>query len=95
MKHTPGPWFLWALDGSDFTAISTVPKQPHSHKIDMDHEVLGSSEWLRVSDEDLRLMVAAPELLEACKAALRKFPADAGCSLTTQLLDSIAKAEGP
>lgn len=65
-KHTPGPWYLVADDGTDFTAIATVPEIDGD--TDMEHEVLGSSEWLRVNLEDLRLMAAAPELLVALQA---------------------------
>lgn len=64
-KHTPGPWYLIADDGADFTAIATVPRI--EGKIDPDNEVLGSSEWLRVSTEDLQLMAAAPEMYALTK----------------------------
>jgi hypothetical protein len=56
-KHTPEPWYVVADDGSDFTCISTRPELPEGETIDMDHEVLGSSEWLRVSGEDLDRVV--------------------------------------
>lgn len=63
MAHTPGPRYLIADDGCDFTAIAT--KQSISGELDLEHEVLGSSEWLRVNPEDLKLMAASADLFEA------------------------------
>lgn len=57
---TPGPWFLISSDGTDFTAIATVASI--NGPMDMDHEVLGSSEWLRVKPADLERMVRVPEM---------------------------------
>lgn len=62
-KRTPGPWYLIADSGCDFTAIST--KKTIDRDIDIDTEVLGSSEWIRAKPEDLKLMAAAPDLLNA------------------------------
>lgn len=76
--HTPGPWYVVAEDGSDFTAISTEPALPPGKKSDFKHEVLGSSEWLRVHPKDLELMAKAPELLkenEALKARIKELEA--------------------
>lgn len=79
MSYTKGPWFLLQTDGADFTAISTRDKLPlsewHKNKdgspkldtMDLDNEVLGSSEWLRATEEDLKLMASAPKLYEALK----------------------------
>lgn len=89
-KHTPGPWFVVAEDGADFTAIATKPSI--DSEMDLECEVLGSSEWLRVKPADLQLMAAAPELLEA----LRNYVD--GCSLSVDALAfaraAIAKATG-
>lgn len=63
--HTPGPWHLVATDGTDFTAIAT--KAEICGDLDLDAEVLGTSEWLRASPEDLRLMATAPELFAALR----------------------------
>ena len=62
-KPTPGPWFYITDGGTDFTAIAT--KKEIVWGIDLDAEVLGSSEWLRASKPDLMLMAAAPDLLAA------------------------------
>ena len=67
-KHTPGPWYVVNHDSfSEFTAISTKPEISGNSKIDLENEVLGTSEWLRAKPEDLGLMALAPELLEACQ----------------------------
>lgn len=70
-KHTPGPWYVIKSDGTDFTAISTKPQIEEDMYLDF--EVLGSSEWLRVKPDDLTLMAAAPELLEALKFSLSEW----------------------
>ena len=62
-RGTPGPWYVVAEDGADFTAIAT--KQQIDGVLDLDFEVLGSSEWLRANSKDLHVMAAAPEMLEA------------------------------
>lgn len=64
-NQTPGPWYPAAADGMDFTAIATVPKLEGA--MDLDHEVLGASEWLRVKPKDLKLMATAPELFYALR----------------------------
>ena len=88
-KHTPGPWFVVSEDGADFTAIATKPSI--DSKMDLDCEVLGSSEWLRVKPADLQLMAAAPELL----AALGDICMELGeCGLTEKARAAIAKATG-
>ena len=66
--HTKGPWFAITADGTDFTAIATQAEI--SGDMDLESEVLGSSEWLRATYDDLRLMAAAPELLDAAEKAL-------------------------
>ena len=63
-KHTPGPWYVLSGWGTDDTAIST---KPPGNRYDDSNEVLGYSEWLRIKDDDLTLMAAAPELLDALK----------------------------
>lgn len=59
---TPGPWFVVAEEGMDFIAISTTPGI--AGQTDHDAEVLGSSEWLRATREDLLVMAASRELLD-------------------------------
>lgn len=70
-KHTPAPWYLIQTDGTDFTAISRREKNG-----DLGDEILGTSEWLRATPEDLRLMAAAPDLLDALHLAEIQITAD-------------------
>ena len=96
-KHTPGPWEArciesqeWAIDApngdptigySSWTALASV---------------YGSNDFRRegeaVAEANARLIAAAPELLEACKAARALTPDG---TYTASVLDAaIAKAEG-
>ena len=89
-EHTPGPWILICVDGADFTAIATrlIPLGA----MDLDAEVLGSSEWLRAEPADLRLMAAAPELLAALQAI--RVLAPLGSMMRVEADAAIAKATG-
>ena len=73
---TPGPWYVWdynAIGMGEPTALATVP-QPSKSEIEAEKicpsnvEVLGSSEWLRISAADLNFIVTArsalPNLLQ-------------------------------
>lgn len=58
-KHTRGPWSWYtrnghrvAIDGPDGTEVARA-------------EEYGASAWIEVSEDDARLIAAAPELLEA------------------------------
>lgn len=58
-KHTPGPWSWYtrnghrvAIDGSGGAEVARA-------------EEYGASAWIEVSEDDARLIAAAPELLEA------------------------------
>jgi len=62
---TPGPWYYNGQLGTDYAVISTV-----LGSYNYDHEVLGTSEWVRVNNEDAHLIAAAPELYEALEEAL-------------------------
>lgn len=67
-KATPGKWYYWMVDDTDFTAIATIP-EPSASNTASAHEVVGSSEWLRAEPDDMRAIVAlrnaAPRLLDA------------------------------
>ena len=63
-KHTPGPWYV--TDNTEpFTDTAIATRTDLTQENYQDHEVLGYSEWIRVKPEDLKLMAAAPDLLEA------------------------------
>lgn len=67
MTHTPGPWTVAGEIYDDIRIITLhpMPKADHCYG---DQTVVGSSEWTHVSDEDARLIAAAPDLLEALEA---------------------------
>ena len=56
-KHTPGPWEIERGYGTIIKSIG--PCVPDEY---------AGSAWLEVSEEDARLISAAPDLLEALKA---------------------------
>ena len=66
--QTPGPWFLVADDGADFTAIATTQNLDGAMILGV--EVLGSSGRLRAKRADLLVMAAAAEMLELLTSAV-------------------------
>jgi hypothetical protein len=84
-KHSPGPWRLKQVGLEVWGADKRVVANP---------DIGASSE---ISDETKRanaqLIAAAPDLLEACKAALAYFH-DAKAGPCEALRAAIAKAEG-
>lgn len=94
--HTPGPWYPVKLGASP----------DHSWAIDGElHEVARLPEWTdnqAEAEANARLISAAPELLDACKAALAmfkgQFPLEHGNpelgATWGALEDAIIKAEG-
>ena len=97
--HTPGPW-EWV--GAE---IDSKYCGPPAYGVVMESRVScgaycqGGQVELDVSDADARLIVAAPDLLRAAKAAVaalnqpKTYPGDIG-NATRWLNDAIAKAEG-
>jgi len=104
-KHTSGPWQVWPThwaggsDAAKFDGVNTIwidsPRgelarlKPNGRKVD------------ELVYADAHLIAAAPELLEACKAALNGLYSyrdiDGNCSARTekeQLIAAIDKAEG-
>lgn len=93
--HTPGPWAIYASSVADQAERSwmkgvTIYSAPTGKRI-------ADTCWLNSSnDHNARLIVAAPDLLAACKEFVRKV--DAGEARSTrsyaQMKAAIAKAEG-
>ena len=65
MSHTPGPWRWWACKGGDYDPMSDYAQ------IAAGTEHVARVNLARVTEDDLRLMVSAPDLLEALQKALR------------------------
>lgn len=91
-KHTPGPWR--ASGGSLTVPKCHVLSGSGKASYALAH-VFGETEVERMANA--RLIAAAPELLEACKAALptlaREYPIGKS-ALSKQVQIAIAKAEG-
>ena len=101
MKHTPGPWFINRARKPDNTG-------GYDYAIDEGHEKILAETFEHVGWQDnskkeyekfpaeanARLIAAAPELLEACKAALMELSGLSNGKECIQLKQAIAKAEG-
>lgn len=103
--HTPGPWEFVIGDsyGSQDAIIRSVRDDPRDVQVVMRAETHPS--WIEDPEflADCKLMAAAPELMEACKAAMDwidKFgehaPIQFGgeAELYQQLRAALAKAKG-
>ena len=95
-KYTPGPW---EVDTSRLLAsVNTAPmNQQHKH-IAMANYFNSVEPETRVTEQEClanaRLIAAAPELLEACKAALKLANEMSEGDLYDQIKNAITKAEG-
>ena len=81
-KHTPGPWMV------DGTEIRGEAQHASQRICDMAPGF---------SDEDARLIAAAPDLLEALQALTKLYDTDEGCRALPEYLAAraaIAKATG-
>lgn len=93
--HTVGPWVSAEVDYGHMVRISSSPSNDVrfivADVVVPDNARRGRSERPRFLD-DVAIMTAAPELLEACKAARALTPDG---TYTASVLDAaIAKAEG-
>ena len=82
-KHTPGPW--------------KVVKPLHGHATQYRCAQIGRDKdytTLELKPEDARLIAAAPELLEACKAVMRLDYLHEHNALAKQVEAAIRKAQG-
>ena len=104
MKHTPGPWNV-DCDSVSYAQSQTDHTQPlltvHSAKTNivyvelsvLNHEGVGcNSSFDEEQKANARLIAAAPDLLDACKAA-RDALTDGNEVVWQKLVSAIAKAE--
>src|SRR6218665_3967604 len=71
-KHTPGPWVLFEVGGDNGTRPAQCPvAESTKQSILTVTEEAGTTFAAVLKKEDARLIAAAPELLEACKAQHR------------------------
>jgi hypothetical protein len=86
--HTPGPW-RWVQDDAETTIDLRGPDDRDVLSI---YESHGGGQ--RPTEADGHLIAAAPELLAACKNALRLLDTMANTQAAKVLVAAIAKAEG-
>jgi hypothetical protein len=67
-RHTPGPWRIDARGGDHGSPIILAGDVPVVHMMHGDYD---SEACWPITDADLALIAAAPDLLEACIALLR------------------------
>ena len=85
MAHTPGPW---TFEGGGDRHITL----PSGESLFCDTQYYP---WCSENSDDWRLIAAAPELLEACKAVYRDYESRSEYNGYIQnLYDIIEKAEG-
>jgi hypothetical protein len=100
-NHTPGPWELVTREcpiepGETYTAIAHI----HHREVVGKHseqDVCHVSTWGRADGEstaNARLIAAAPDLLEACRAALSVCEAESANWQAEIIRAAIAKATG-
>ncbi len=101
-QHTPGPWSARGRGGMSDGGSTMM----HSHfRGDIVHNrrtIISSSSLLGIqgdtpseAEANARLIAAAPELLEACRDAVRvAYEAEMGADWVAQMRKAIAKAEG-
>lgn len=88
-KHTPGPWLFRNKDSSIRRTSETHPYGGQIARFDEDddgHAV--------VSEEDLDLILAAPDLLAACERALLALLQGNSEAAREEMEAAIAKAKG-
>jgi hypothetical protein len=100
-KHTPGPWEYRVA--ANYVGFSIAPVNTVVTLAAVERP-RGNPETLNVTcfnfpgdtEANARLIAAAPDLLEACKAALNDMECDdfASETLTKMIRDAIAKAKG-
>ena len=94
VKHTPTPWYLWEVNGVDFTMISTNPEEIDD-ETDYNSEVLGSSEWMRVEQADAEFIVLAcnyhDELVRKLRTARAFLPQAAISSAVPAYTDTVSE----
>lgn len=94
-KHTPGPWEaepdLLPRSGKRWKVTAATPKPPRRYTVTVVVNYDKTDET--TAEADARLIAAAPELLAACEAMLKRFGMHSdGC--VKLAADAVAKAKG-
>lgn len=91
MKYTPGPWQWWT--SNSFLRLSSQATGKDGGVIDS-YVMRDGHQSLRVSKEDMALIAAAPDLLEALQNIVKTLD-EAGCeAATVEAKAAISKALG-
>lgn len=93
MSHVPGPW---TVHGDNHTLIGCDDRKMMLAEVLWEHVVTEWGRPLAEAQANARLIAAAPELLEACEAALANLTPlySADHHVMRLLTAAIAKAEG-
>jgi hypothetical protein len=67
VRHTPGPWKILEFMGEKFVAAAPYEGHPYFNRT-RTIEIMSDEDY-PTKEADIRLIAAAPELLEACKDA--------------------------
>lgn len=98
-RHTPGPWTINRTN-ADFVGIAQEGYMPHATVFPRDN-----GPWEDTAEANARIIAAAPDLLEACRWAMRycqeakanqyddRAAVPLACAISA-LHAAIAKAEG-
>ncbi|WP_368526235.1 hypothetical protein [Enterobacter asburiae] len=81
MKHTPGPWQWWT--SNSFLRLSSQATGKDGGVIDS-YVMRDGHPSLRVSKEDMALIAAAPDLIEALQELVFLYEHDEGCRELTE-----------
>jgi hypothetical protein len=105
-KHTPGPWD-WRGKSDTLHTLHDRGEYQYGKRVLAPTYEYDAGAGVEVSEADARLIASAPDLLEACKAAmvaLLPLTADVAITIVDEkavaeamrlLTDAIAKAETP
>lgn len=93
-KHTPGPWRLMNSSKAGFLNVYTTHQTGELEATDFICEIGPGARNEGEINANARLIAAAPELLEACKAVSRLDYLQEHNALAAQVKAAIQKAEG-
>lgn len=94
--HTPGPWEVWADPGIETRDVFVVPVAGGvvvADIVTVNAHGIATEQTISTGHANARLIAAAPELLEACEAALLRDDI-ASDELGDALRAAVAKAKG-
>ncbi len=75
LKHTKGPWkvMIGKIEGEEIVAVFPDSAKGVNKKVRSICLISPAKDFTDQDAEDLKLIVSAPDLLEACKEALKMY----------------------